>query len=387
MNKETNKGQKRKRDAIATTSKGNPVSSAAPAVKRIAKQPKSESNLKKHTNRFNPAKAVKPTLIKALAPAPLPPRKLIDRKNVSSNWKALVAEISVDKKPSTVSVTSKRRFSKKPINNPVKAADESDLLKVEKPDIWFDGISQSLLEQTRTGKIIERVPKDPKVKEEEQRIKKKALVVGSFDGVTKHVAMDCEMVGVGRDGKDSVLARCSIVNRHGFVIYDSFVKPRAKVTDFRTHVSGIRPADVANAPDYKTVQQQVSDLLKGKVLIGHALKNDFDVLLLNHARSNIRDTAKYKPFRKHSRGKMPSLKLLANRLLGIDIQGGEHSSVEDARTCMAIYRAHQKEWEERIRTRHWKPVDEGAGAKQENSDEADRDSDEGEMDGSDQEES
>ena len=45
--------------------------------------------------------------------------------------------------------------------------------------------------------------------------------------------MDCEMVGVGRDGTDSVLARVSIVNHFGNPVYDKFVAPREKVTDYR----------------------------------------------------------------------------------------------------------------------------------------------------------
>lgn len=53
--------------------------------------------------------------------------------------------------------------------------------------------------------------------------------------------MDCEMVGVGRNGEESVLARVSLVNQHGNCIYDKFVKAREKVTDYRTHVSGVRP--------------------------------------------------------------------------------------------------------------------------------------------------
>jgi RNA exonuclease 4 len=53
--------------------------------------------------------------------------------------------------------------------------------------------------------------------------------------------MDCEMVGVGPEGVDSVLARVSIVNYHGHVILDEYVNARERITDYRTHVSGITP--------------------------------------------------------------------------------------------------------------------------------------------------
>lgn len=67
------------------------------------------------------------------------------------------------------------------------------------------------------------------------------MLVYSHNRATKALAMDCEMVGVGRNGEESVLARVSLVNQHGNCIYDKFVKAREKVTDYRTHVSGIRP--------------------------------------------------------------------------------------------------------------------------------------------------
>lgn len=59
-------------------------------------------------------------------------------------------------------------------------------------------------------------------------------------------AMDCEMVGVGPEGVESTLARVSIVNYHGCTVLDRFVRPREKVTDYRTWVSGVREEDLRN---------------------------------------------------------------------------------------------------------------------------------------------
>lgn len=64
--------------------------------------------------------------------------------------------------------------------------------------------------------------------------------------LTRVVAIDCEMVGVGPDGEDSILARASLVNQFGKCIYDKYVKPTERVTDYRTAVSGIRPQDIRN---------------------------------------------------------------------------------------------------------------------------------------------
>ena len=48
------------------------------------------------------------------------------------------------------------------------------------------------------------------------------------------VALDCEMVGVGPEGKLSVLARVSIVDWAGNNVFDSHVKVHEHVTDYRT---------------------------------------------------------------------------------------------------------------------------------------------------------
>ncbi|XP_075989972.1 uncharacterized protein LOC142985589 [Anticarsia gemmatalis] len=170
----------------------------------------------------------------------------------------------------------------------------------------------------------------------------------SKNRLTKFLAMDCEMVGVGYDGNDHMLARVSIVNKFGDCIYDKFVKAREEVKDYRTDISGVRKEDLLNGEDFTKVQKEVSELIKGKILVGHSLKNDLSVLFLSHPKRNIRDTSRYKPFRKITKGSTPSLKRLAKELLGIDIQSGEHSSVEDARAAMQLYCSVAKQWEPQI---------------------------------------
>jgi len=163
--------------------------------------------------------------------------------------------------------------------------------------------------------------------------------------LTKQVAIDCEMVGIGSGGIESMIARVSIVNRHGDCIYDKYVKPREAVVDYRTSVSGIRPEDLRNGEDFKSVQEEVANILKGRILVGHALKHDLDVLYLSHPRRSWRDTSRYEPFRQISKGMTPSLKRLALELLGREIQVGEHNSVEDARTAMQLYMLYKNKWE------------------------------------------
>jgi RNA exonuclease 4 len=52
--------------------------------------------------------------------------------------------------------------------------------------------------------------------------------------LTKHIAIDCQYVGVGPAGEKSELARVAVVNYFGNCVYDSFVKPVSWVTDYRS---------------------------------------------------------------------------------------------------------------------------------------------------------
>ena len=66
------------------------------------------------------------------------------------------------------------------------------------------------------------------------------------------------MVGTGWDGEFSMLARCSIVNHHGNVLYDSYVAPMDRVTDYRTRFSGIRPRDLVGGKCDKVKRRALS---------------------------------------------------------------------------------------------------------------------------------
>ncbi|KAI8889224.1 hypothetical protein K501DRAFT_171190 [Backusella circina FSU 941] len=162
----------------------------------------------------------------------------------------------------------------------------------------------------------------------------------------KFVAIDCEMVGVGPGGVESALARISLVNFNGAVLLDTYVKPQERVTDYRTFVSGIEPHHLEEeAITFKEAQEKASDIIKNRILVGHAVYNDLQALMLSHPTLLIRDTSRYKPFRKLSQGRTPGLKMLVKEVLGIQIQSGSHSSVEDARFTIELYKKVKADWE------------------------------------------
>lgn len=146
--------------------------------------------------------------------------------------------------------------------------------------------------------------------------------------ITNIIGLDCEMVGVGEKGLESVLARVCLVNAHGAVIYDEHVQSAERITDFRTKYSGIRPKDLNpfKAKPFKVVQKEVADIIKDKVIVGHSLENDFKALMLSHPYTLRRDTAVYRPFKRNKK-KPHSLKHLIKAIFGVDIQKGEHNPV------------------------------------------------------------
>ena len=159
-------------------------------------------------------------------------------------------------------------------------------------------------------------------------------------------ALDCEMVGVGKKGKGSMLARISIVDYYGVCIYDKYVKPTEEVTDYRTPWSGIREDDIKDGDDFEKVQIEVRDVLANCILVGHALKCDLKVLKIDHPKEDIRDTQLYSKFQEKFSTKSPKLKDLVEWYLGERIQVGEHDSIQDAKAAMKLYIKFKNKWED-----------------------------------------
>lgn len=183
--------------------------------------------------------------------------------------------------------------------------------------------------------------------------------VTETDEVSKVVALDCEMVGIGPEGREDALARVSVVNYSGDVLYDKFVRVRHEVTDYRTRWSGIRAEDITegapNAVELEEAQRAVGELIRGRVIVGHAIGNDLRALRLKHSWRDVRDTAEfYRRLWRRGKGrrsaKGPALRMVVASVLGVDaFQGGEHDSCEDARAALMLYKKNRVRWERELR--------------------------------------
>lgn len=221
-----------------------------------------------------------------------------------------------------------------------------------------NGVSQNTNKKKRKREFpclneLVKQQEEAKQKKEQEESRKQSEENLSEEYKARYLALDCEMVGIGTDGKKSVLARVSMVDWDGNVVIDSFVQVPTRVTDFRTHVSGVTAKDIkVGAMKESECREKVAALMKGKVVVGHALKNDFDALMLTHPKEDIRDTAKYRPFQRLGGRKWRPRKLrdLVKENLGLSIQqpGQAHDSTEDASATMNLFRLVREEWEREL---------------------------------------
>ncbi|EWG83041.1 Rex4p [Saccharomyces cerevisiae R008] len=292
---------------------------------------------------------------------------------LSSNWQALLASESnptsngknkqsnrkirnVNKVSKTVNVSSTTQYAPRKRKNGSKIMDMVYNMNKEISKHEKDKLEGKVFEFNPNKANTSTTIKEPVkvgISEDTRINSNKSKEIG------KYIAMDCEFVGVGPEGKESALARISIVNYFGHVVFDEFVKPREKVVEWRTWVSGIKPEHMKNAITFKEAQKKTADILEGRILVGHALKHDLEALMLSHPKSLLRDTSRHLPFRKlYAKGKTPSLKKLTKEVLKISIQEGEHSSVEDARATMLLYKKEKRNLKKFTETLSTKTVDE-----------------------------
>jgi RNA exonuclease 4 len=277
-----------------------------------------------------------------------------DLTQLSSNWKRLQEKLKQDK-PASEQILKRKRS-----NEGIKKS--SAVVKRQKVHDVGKTQSNGGMNPPRERKGRPRAKSIPGQKTEPEEEARPATSNGIHEesqeeaqineGVSptalagKYIALDCEMVGFGpTPDDDSELARVSLVDYHGHQLYDSFVLPQVPITDYRTHITGITAQTLKSARSFKEVQQDVATLLSGRIVVAHAIKNDLDVLMLTHPKRDIRDTSRHPAFRALSAGKSPSLRKLAKEILGLEIQMGAHSSVEDARTCMLLFKQEKAAFE------------------------------------------
>ena len=156
----------------------------------------------------------------------------------------------------------------------------------------------------------------------------------SFKGPTPIIALDCEMV-LGVDDLKHI-ARISLVNYNRQVLLDTFVRPAVEVKNYLTEVTNITHHQLRGTRPLPELLPVVRELLAGRTLVGHSLQNDLQLLGAEVEVRRVRDVSLFRGYRngKYRQG----LKALALAFLGLNVQSGAHSSVEDARAALELYK-------------------------------------------------
>jgi len=171
------------------------------------------------------------------------------------------------------------------------------------------------------------------------------------------VAIDCEMVGVepasGNQKPANAVCRVSVVcfmqDQGCRVQLDTWVEVPGRVVDYRTEITGINEETFARKQkmSFFEARARIRTIIDGRIVVGHALWNDFKALKLDHPSHLTRDTSWCSLLRPAwDPDRLPSLRLLAKTWLHIDMhEGGKHDSVEDATIALRLYDQHQDDWE------------------------------------------
>ncbi|KAF7713785.1 Exonuclease domain-containing protein [Penicillium ucsense] len=159
------------------------------------------------------------------------------------------------------------------------------------------------------------------------------------------IVLDCEMVTCG--SRQEVAFTSAVDLFSGEVLLNTFVQPAEKVTRWNTRWSGITSQKLNTARrqgnvlwGWKEARRALwSFANQSTVLIGHAIRNDLEVLKIIHPR--IVDTSiltNEAVFRGGSNKRLWSLKNLSQTFLGRSIQTGKngHDALEDAQATRNI---------------------------------------------------
>ena len=223
-----------------------------------------------------------------------------------------------DEKERMLKVLSK---IEEPIKKKVKINKRVKLKKGEKPK------NRRIMNYRKPAKVTEKI--FTSLLPEENLYKKETPIL----------ALDCEMV-ICEDNQRH-LARLSIVNFNRHVIFDEYIKPTLKVKNYLFDITNIDPFKINHSQKFEFYKDKIFAILKNRILVGHTLEKDFEVMDFKPDFRFVRDISEFKLFMD---GKFKSsLKNLSEKYLKIKIQGGTHSSVEDSRATLELYKLYKRE--------------------------------------------
>jgi len=171
----------------------------------------------------------------------------------------------------------------------------------------------------------------------------------TYPNVANALALDAEFVGVGYRGQQDAIAKICIVDYEECIVYEAYVIPEEPIVDYRYEFSGVTQEDIEKyGKPFQEVKKELESILTpSRLIIGHNVRHDLDLIGYKHPKENIRDTAYYTPLLKPGR-LSKKLKVLTKNFLGYQIQVGPHDPYEDCVAALRVYKKFQAAWERRI---------------------------------------
>ncbi|KAG8893547.1 hypothetical protein FRC01_013523 [Tulasnella sp. 417] len=169
------------------------------------------------------------------------------------------------------------------------------------------------------------------------------------------VGLACISIGTGQGGTISMLARVTVVDTKGNVLYDAYVQSTSKVESYRYATTGLNETHFENAVPFEEAQLTVARWISGKIVVGHQLWLDLQVLGLPHPAVDTRDVSLYLPFRTTLKrpNEILGLPTLVWHLMERKIQERFLDSAENARAAMDLYQSYGKPWEDSVEQTIW----------------------------------
>ncbi len=142
------------------------------------------------------------------------------------------------------------------------------------------------------------------------------------------------------------LARVSVIStkeNYQQVLIDDYILQTEPVVDYLTRFSGLTARDLdpsssgnkRNLVSLKTVYLKLLYLVDiGCVFVGHGLRKDFRIINIHIPSSQVVDTVEL--YQQPMKRKI-ALRFLSALLIGGDIQGDTHDSIEDARAALLLH--------------------------------------------------
>lgn len=143
------------------------------------------------------------------------------------------------------------------------------------------------------------------------------------------IAIDCEMMQC-EDGTQ--VGRVSMLDHTGKVIYDKFVRPESRVTDYLEQYSGLNEENTSRGIALEMLREDLLSLIgTNTYLLGHGLENDLEAL--NFYTEKVIDTSY---LFLNTDGYKIKLSHLSRLYFGDIIQNKSHCPSEDALCCLKL---------------------------------------------------